>query len=111
MRVCGAICQNQLELQARHFGRSPPGEIEILLLADGEVRLDRFERRNSSDSSAGRTNQISDLDLRLSGYAVDRRSKPRELKIYPRRFQRRLGRLDRCGSSLNLRVRRFHLRS
>jgi hypothetical protein len=67
LRIGGAIGQNQLEGVLAEVGlaqfrrRKAALKIEIFLLADREVNLDRIERRDGRDGGAGWTDQRSDL--------------------------------------------------
>ena len=101
VRIGDAIGENQFEFQQPGGGlpllrgREPPRIFQILLLAGGEVDLDRIDCRDSGDDAAGRAYQRAHLQLGDARDAVDRRRQPGESKIDLRGLDRGLGGLER----------------
>ena len=116
-RIDRPVRQNQLQLAAAAASRPAcPAvgvaavKVQIFLLADGEIDLDRIERRHRGDDAARRAHQRTHLLLRDSRDAVDGRREPRESEVDLRGFDRGLGRLHGGVGGSDLRLGGFHLR-
>src|SRR6202007_1138794 len=100
VRIDGAIRQNQVKW--RPVGRNLflrvsinlVSEVDVLLLADGEIRLDGIYLRDRRENRR-RSDKIADLHLSNSGDAIDQRLHLRELQVQLCLLHLSLGGLDR----------------
>src|SRR5258708_4152422 len=71
VRIDGPVGEDQLEFQQLHRRIQSP-ELEIFLVAYGEIDFNRIDRRDGSNGVRSRADEITDLNLRYAGDAIDR---------------------------------------
>src|SRR5216684_5403101 len=111
MRIDGPAGEDQIERRVavgerarRDLAAQAADELQILALADGDVRLDRIDARDRGEQR-GRPDQIAQLSLGDAGDPVGERADLGEPEIELGGLHRRPGRLDgRRGGELDLRV-------
>src|SRR6266404_2541595 len=79
-RIDGPIGEDQLEFQQLHR-RVQSSELEIFLVAYGEIDFDRINRGDGSNGVRRLVDEITDLNLRNTGDAINRRHQPCEAEI------------------------------
>src|SRR5262249_33221553 len=87
--VNGAIAQQKVELRLlarfghRLLGRIAAVKVDVFVLADGEIGLDRVHLRDRGKDRAW-AYQVTDLHLRDAGNSIDQRSHSREFQVQRR---------------------------